>query len=148
MTQEPYDMKNTNKLLFTLAVGCLLLLVPGSAFATDYWPMIVRGGRGVTTSYADGVLTVQIRKAHQAAGDRMKGPVTLPVGSAAWVDRPLNADEPFVLKQKIDANGAQAIMHWLQDGNGYWKFFCANTNAGYFDVLRSEKSYSGPPATL
>jgi hypothetical protein len=141
-------MKNTNRSLFTLAVGCLLCLVPGSAFAADYWPMIVRGGPGVTTSYADGVLTVHIAKAQAAAGDRMKGPVRLPVGSAAWVDRPLNANEPFDLKQKIDENGARAIMHSLQDGNGYWKFFCANTGAGYFDVRRSEKTFSGPPARL
>ena len=133
-------MKKTNQLLFTLAVGCLLFLVLGSAFAGTYWPMIVRGGRGLSTSYANGVLTVQIRKAHQAAGDPLHYG-QLPVGSAAWVDRTLNADEPFDLKQKIDANGAQAIMHWLQ-GGGYWKFFCANTGEGYFDVLRSEKTNS------
>jgi hypothetical protein len=132
-------MKNTNQLLFTLAVSCLLFLVPGSAFATDYWPMIVRGGSGVTASYADGVLTVHIRKAHIAAGNPLNYG-KLPVGSAAWVDRPLNENEPFDLNQKIDPNGARAIVDWLQSG-GYWKFFCANTNAGYFDVLRSEKTF-------
>jgi hypothetical protein len=133
-------MKNTNRLLFTLAIGCLFFLVPGSAFAADYWPMIVRGGPGVNTSYADGVLTVTIRKAHVAAGD----PVhygQLPAGSAAWVDRPLNGNEPFYLKQNIDPNGAQAIINWLQDGNRYSKFFCANSNEGYFDVRRSEKTF-------
>lgn len=131
-------MKDTNRSLFTLAVGCLLFIVPGSAFAADYWPMIVRGGRGVTTFYAEGVLTIQIRKARVAAGDPLHYG-QMPVGSAAWVDRPLNADEPFDLKQKIDATGAQAIVDWLQ-GGGYWKFFCANTGAGYFDVLRSQQT--------
>ena len=133
-------MKNKNKSLVALVVGYLLFLFPGSTFAIDYWPMIVRGGHGVTTSYADGVLTVQIRKAHVAAGEPLHYG-HLPVGSAAWVDRPLNANEPFDLKQRIDTNGAQTIISWLQ-GGGYWKFFCANTGAGYFDVLRSEKTNS------
>jgi hypothetical protein len=133
-------MKSTNRLLFTFAVGCLLLLVPGIAFATDYWPMIVRGGPGVTTSYADGVLTVQIRKAHVAAGDSLHYG-QLPVGSAAWVDRPLNANEPFYLKQTIDYASAQAVMNGLRGREGYWKFLCSNTGAGYFDVLRSEKTF-------
>ena len=94
-------MKNKNKSLVALVVGYLLFLFPGSTFAIDYWPMIVRGGHGVTTSYADGVLTVQIRKAHVAAGEPLHYG-HLPVGSAAWVDRPLNANEPFDLKQRID----------------------------------------------
>ncbi len=132
-------MKNTNRLLFTFAFGCLLLLVPGSAFATDYWPMIVRGGPGVTMSYAEGVLTVTVRKAHVAAGDSLHYG-QLPVGSAAWVDRPLNANEPFYLKQTIDYASAQAIMNGLRGREGYWKFLCSNTGGGYFDVLRSERT--------
>jgi hypothetical protein len=137
--QEQNYMKNTTSLLFTFAISCLLLFDPGSAFATDYWPMIVRGGAGVTTSYGDGVLTVSVRKAHVAAGDSLHYG-QLPVGSAAWVDRALNANEPFYLKQTIDYASARAIMNWLRGNEGYWKFFCANTGSGYFDVLRSEKT--------
>ena len=55
-----------------------------NGFAADYYAMIVRGGLGVTTSYADGVLTVTIRKAHIAAGNPLNY-AKLPVGSAAWV---------------------------------------------------------------
>jgi hypothetical protein len=94
--------------------------VQENGFAADYYAMIVRGGLGVTTSYADGVLTVTIRKAHIAAGNPLNY-AKLPVGSAAWVQRPLNAAEPFYLKQNIAPTQAQAIMDCLGDSNGYWK---------------------------
>jgi hypothetical protein len=132
-------MKKPNRSFFTLAVGCLSFFVLGNTFAADYFPMIVRGGPGVTTSYTDGVLTVHIRKAHNAAGSPLDYG-KLPVGSAAWVDRPLNDQEPWDLKQRIDQNSARDIMQWLRGSDAYWKFFCSNTRTGYFDVLRSEKA--------
>jgi len=49
-------------------------------------------------------LTVRFRKARAAAGPERYG--RMPIGSAAWVDRLLNNDEPFVLKQQMDASDA------------------------------------------
>jgi hypothetical protein len=132
-------MKKTNQILFALTIGCLLFILP-DAFADTYSPMIVRGGPDLTTSYADGVLTVTIHKAHVAAGNP-ENYGKLAVGSAAWVDRPLSTEEPFDLKQKIDEASAQAIIDWLRNGGDYWEFFCKNTGAGYFEVLRSKKAF-------
>ena len=100
-----------------------------------YWGMIVRGGKGVATSYSNGVLTVQFGKALVAAGNS-NNYGKLPIGSAAWVDRPLNAAEPSVLKYKIDEDGAQTIIDRLKNGDGYWKFNCKNAG-NYFDVRGS-----------
>ena len=123
-----------------LAVACLLLLMPGRTFADDRsYPMIVRGGPGITASYANGILTVQIRKARSAAGSSLNYG-KLPGGSAAWVDRPLTGAEPFVLKQKIDEQHGQVIIERLRDNNGYWKFYCRLTSSGYFEVNGSESS--------
>jgi hypothetical protein len=101
-------------------------------------------GPGVTTSYADGVLTVTIRKAPVAAGSAYSY-IKLPRGSAAWEDRPLNAQEPFEWKQKIARENAQRIMQELQGTVGtspvFYKFPCKNTGAGYFDVFSSEITY-------
>jgi hypothetical protein len=101
--------------------------------------MIVRGGPGVTTSYNEGMLTVTITKAPVAAGDSDNYD-KLPVGSAARVDRALNQNEAFILKQRIDEENARTIMKRLQDPGGYWRFFCASTGSGYFNVFRSESA--------
>jgi hypothetical protein len=51
-----------------------------------FFPLIVRGGRGVTATYDGSALTVQFRKSGVAAGEPASyGRV--PLGSAAWVDR-------------------------------------------------------------
>jgi len=130
-------MKSVFK-VFTLVIVSLLLLVPKSVFADTYYAMIVRGGGNIVTSYDNGVLTVNLAgKARNAAGNPSNYG-KLPVGSGAWVDRPLNAAEPVRLKQTIAPEQAQIIITRLRGPDNYWKFYCKNTNQGYFDVLKSE----------
>src|ERR1700722_9537619 len=108
--------------IITLGVCCLLLLVLGSASAaplpapppappapllpTDAYWLIVRGGPGVVTSYAGGTLTVVINKAHIAAGSSDHY-WKLPIGTAAWEDRP--EQEPSVLKQKSTKRASEFL---------------------------------------
>ena len=107
----------------------------------DFFPLIVRGGGGgVTTDYEGNTLMVQFRKSRVAAGD----PTTydrMPVGAAAWVDRPLHDDEPSVLKQQMNESDATETMEILR-GGGFWKFVCRNTFAGEFEVFRSERAFA------
>jgi hypothetical protein len=105
-----------------------------------WFPLIVRGGQGVTATYQGGTLTVQFRKSPVAAGD----PTTyknMPHGSGAWVDRPVNNAEPSVLKQQMNQQDAASAMGVLRIGDRFWKFICRNTNTGHFEVLRSEPAF-------
>ena len=103
------------------------------------FPLIVRGGRGVTLTYDGGTLSVHFEKSPVAAGE----PTTfgnMRAGSAAWVDRPVNEAEPSVVRQQMSLDQANEINGVLRN-NGFWKFVCHNTNAGYFEVLRSEPAF-------
>jgi hypothetical protein len=105
-----------------------------------WFPLIVRGGGGGNATYDGGTLTVRFHKAPVAAGD----PATygrMPLGSAAWVDRPLNDAEPSVLRQQMNPNDASSAIAVLRINDRFWKFMCRNTNAGHFEVLRSEPAF-------
>ena len=105
-----------------------------------WFPLIVRGGGGGNATYDGSTLTVRFHKSPVAAGD----PTTygrMPLGSAAWVDRPLNDAEPSVLRQQMNPNDASSAMGVLRINDRFWKFVCRNTNAGYFEVLRSEPAF-------
>lgn len=105
-----------------------------------FFPLIVRGGQGVAAAHEGGTLTVEFRKSPVAAGD----PTTygrMPHGSAAWVDRPLNDAEPFVLKQQMDETAAAETIAVLRNDVRFWNFLCSNTNAGHFEVFRSEPAF-------
>ena len=105
-----------------------------------FFPLIVRGGRGVTAAHEGDTLTVQFRKAPVAAGD----PTTfgrMPSGSAAWVDRPVNDAEPSVAKQQMSATDAEEVIAVLSNDVRFWKFMCSNTNTGHFAVSSSEPAF-------
>jgi hypothetical protein len=105
-----------------------------------FFPLIVRGGRGVTATHEGSTLTVQVRKSPVAAGS----PTTydrMPLGSAAWVDRPLNDDEPSVLKQEMNETDAAETIAVLRNEVRFWMFMCSNTNTGHFEVFRSEPAF-------
>ena len=106
------------------------------------FPLIVRGGGGINPTYDGATLAVRFRKASVAAGE----PATygrLPLGSAAWVDRPVNADEPSEVRQQMSRDQAVAANNVLEVQQGWWKFVCHNTNAGHFEAVRSERAF-GP----
>jgi hypothetical protein len=65
----------------------------------------------------------------------------MPLGSAAWVDRPVNDDEPFVVKQPMDEADAASPIAVLRINDRFWKFVCRNTNTGHFEALRSEPAF-------
>ena len=70
--------------------------------------------RGANATYDGGTLTVRFRKAGVAAGD----PATynrMPLGSAAWVDRPLNDAEPSVLLQQMNPDDAASAIGVLRN---------------------------------
>jgi hypothetical protein len=105
-----------------------------------WFPLIVRGGAGLSSTYESGTLTVRFRKSPVAAGS----PTTygrMPLGSAAWLDRPVNNAEPSVLKQQTDQDTASSAREVLRSGVRFWRFVCRNTNAGHFEVLRSEPDF-------
>lgn len=95
---------------------------------------------GGSDTCQSGILTVRFRKFTVAAGD----PTTygrMPLGSGAWVDRPVNDAEPAVLRQETDQGTASSAREVLQSGERFWKFVRRNTNAGHFEVLRSEPAF-------
>lgn len=105
-----------------------------------FFQLIVRGGGGLAARHDGGTLTVQFRKSSVAAG----GPTTygrMPLGSAAWVDRPVNDAEPSVLKQQMNAQDAASVIGVLRNSERFWMFLCSNTNAGFFEVFRSEPAF-------
>ena len=61
----------------------------------------------------------------------------MPLGSAAWVDRPLNDAEPFVVKQQMSRSDAESAAAVLRISDRFWKFVCHNTNTGHFAAFRS-----------
>lgn len=106
----------------------------------DFFPLIVRGGRGLAVTHDGSTLTVQFRKSSVAAG----GPTSyghLPSGSGAWVDRPVNDAEPNIIRQQITRDNAAECVAVLQNEVGFWNFLCRNTNSGYFEVHRSQRVF-------
>jgi hypothetical protein len=65
----------------------------------------------------------------------------MPHGSAAWVDRPVNDAEPSILKQQMSQTDAASAIEVLRIADRFWMFLCSNTNAGFFEVFRSEAAF-------
>ena len=104
------------------------------------FPLIVRGGQGLSARHDGSTLTVQFRKSPVAAGDP-KTYKNMPPGSAAWVDRPVNDAEPSVVKQQMSGDEASSAIAVLRITDRFWKFICHNTNTGHFEAIRSEAAF-------
>jgi hypothetical protein len=105
-----------------------------------FFPLIVRGGRNVAASHDGSTLTVRFSRSPVAAGD----PSTfgrMPLGSAAWLDRPLNDAEPTMLRQQMSSQDAEGVVSILHINDRFMKFICANTNMGHFQVHRNEPAF-------
>jgi hypothetical protein len=107
----------------------------------NYYPLIVNGSTSLQASYDSGYLVVRFRKSRNAAG-KPSNYTKLAPGSAAWVDRPLNPNEPTMLKQRMTEQQATAAIDRLRQNGGFWRFYCRFNPAGYFDVSRSEAAYA------
>jgi hypothetical protein len=137
---------STKLVRIALALSLLLLLSGAGAvpaFAQGpYYPLIVNGSPNLHVDYADGFLVVRFRRTLRGAGQPGTYVQNVPPGAGAWVDRPVNGQEPLLLKQKMTRDQAETAFQRLRQNGGYWKFYCRNTNAGYFDVSRSEAAYA------
>jgi hypothetical protein len=45
------------------------------------------------------------------------------------------------LLQQMNRNDAESVVGVLRINDRFWKFVCRNTNAGHFEVLRSEPAF-------
>ena len=140
-TFEHYSMRTlrhiTKLVSLSLSAAVLLFAWPRAAAADPpgYYPLIVRGGPGLTPAFRATLSPCNSPLSPVAAGDP-RTYMRMPVGSAAWVDRPVNKAEPFVLKQRANQKLAGTITEVLRNKVRFWKFICRNTNAGYFEVIR------------
>lgn len=133
-------MKRLGNALIMLGI-MLAVAMPVLARGQSY-PLIVNGSTSLRMDYDNGVLVVQFRRTLRAAGQPTTYVHNVTPGTAAWVDRPLNAQEPLMLKQSMTAVQAQTAMDRLRQNGGYWRFYCQNTGKGYFTVSRSEAAYA------
>jgi hypothetical protein len=107
-----------------------------------YYPLIVNGSSSLNVDYVNGYLVVRFRRTLRGAGQPGTYVENVRPGAGAWVDRPLNGQEPLMLKQKMTPSQAETAIQRLRQNGGYWKFYCKNTNAGYFEVSRSEAAHA------
>lgn len=115
-----------------------------------FYPLIVRGGPEIASTYEAGVLTVHFLPASVAAGDPATY-VGLPPGSAAWVDRPLNADEPgFLEYATADAPAVAEARAALSNPERFWAFACAYdaTRQCFVAVLAEPVPATAPPVVV
>ena len=140
---------NRNRILSGRALISLLALIAFAAGQTNssaapaFYALIVNGSPNLLVSYDGNYLLVRgFRRTLRAAGAPSGYVRNVPPGAAAWPDRPLNAQEPLTLKQKMTPEQAKPAIERLRQNGGYWKFYCRNTGAGYFEVSRSEPAYA------
>src|SRR5713226_5954393 len=151
------------RLLIT-AMWLLSAVLPPSVFAQQTYRLICRGGPGMRVRISPGdvrnsyqKLGLFFNKSGRAAGQTGK---PLQPGTCAWVDRPLNAQEPDIVAQHIrqgfqyhvdvDRGGhvtrftpETSIYAWVndvRDPDKFWTFYAYNTNQG---ELRATRSYRG-----
>ena len=140
---------NPNRILSGRAVISLVALIvfavgqTNSSAESPFYALIVNGSPNLLISYDGNYLLVRgFRRTLKAAGASSGYVRNVPPGKAAWPDRPLNAQEPLTLKQKMTPEQAKPAIERLRQNGGYWKFYCRNTGAGYFEVSHSEPAYA------
>ena len=124
-----------------VAVALSYAIVDAASAQGNYYPLIVNGSPSLSVSYNNGYLVVRFRKSRNAAGQPSTYTKLAP-GNAAWVDRPLNATEPTILKQRMTEQEATKAIERLHQNGGFWRFYCRSNPAGYFDVSRSEAAHA------
>jgi hypothetical protein len=122
-----------------LAIAGFLVAAPRALAQTNF-PLIVNGSPGLRMDYTNGLLTVSFRRTLRGAGQPDTYIRNVPPGAGSWVDRPINSQEPLTVKQTMNPDQATAAMDRLRQNGGYWRFYCHNTNHGYFEAVRSERA--------
>jgi hypothetical protein len=125
-----------------IVLGVMLMVAMPALAQGQFYPLIVNGSTSLKMDYDNGMLVVQFRRTLRAAGQPTTYVHNVTPGTAAWVDRPLNAQEPLMLKQTMTPQQAETAMERLRQNGGYWRFYCQNTGKGYFTVSRSEAAYA------
>jgi hypothetical protein len=144
--------------LFLVAI---LALCPSLASAQQSFRIICKGGANMKIRISPGdaknsyqKLGLFFTKSPRAAGQKGAG---LANGTCAWIDRPLNAQEPDILAQdirkgfqyKVDLDASKHVVRftptnsWYNWANvlrvpgKYWTFYAYNTNQGELKITRS-----------
>jgi hypothetical protein len=127
-----------------LGGGLVIALDPVTGRSQTYYPLLVNGSPNLLINYANDVFFVHnFRRTLKGAGAPSDYIRNVPPGKAAWLDRPLNAQEPLVLKQtKMSADQARPAIARLKQNGGFWMFYCWNTGHGYFEVSHSLAAYA------
>ena len=140
---------NRNRISSVRALSTLFALIIVLAGQTQlsaqgpFYALIVNGSPNLLINYDGSYLFVRgFRRAVRAAGAPSSYVRNVPPGTAAWLDRPLNDQEPLTLKQRMSPEQARPAIERLRQNGGFWKFYCRNTGAGYFEVSRSEAAYA------
>ena len=124
----------------------LIIVLAGQTHSSaqgPFYALIVNGSPNLLVNYDGKYLFVRgFRRTVRAAGAPSDYVRNVPPGTAAWPDRPLNAQEPLTLKQRMSPKQARPAIERLRQNDRYWKFYCRNTGAGYFEVSRSEAAYA------
>jgi len=129
-------------MVLLLVAGTLLGGANNAAAEGPFYALIVNGSSSMNVDYNGGYLTVRFRHTTRAAGSPSGYNENVPPGAAAWPDRPLNSNEPAVLRQRMTPQEATAAISRLRQNGGFWKFYCRNTGQGYFEVSRSEPAHA------
>lgn len=127
------------------ALVALVVLVAAQTLLSGeapFYPLIVNGSSNLNVDYDGGYLIVRFRRTRNPAGQSSSYTRNVPPGSAAWADRPLNNQEPLMLKQKLSPQRAEEAIQRLRQNGGFWKFYCRNSGKGYFEVSKSEAAYA------
>jgi hypothetical protein len=147
-----------------MCVIAILALFPTFASAQQNFRMICKGGSNMRIRISPGnaqnsyqKLGLFFNKSPRAAGQKGAG---LSNGTCAWVDRPLNKQEPDILAQdirpgyryKVDLDSSKHVIRFRPTNNWYnwvnvlrvpgklWTFYAHNTNQG---ELKITQSYGG-----
>ena len=114
---------------------------PGTVLPPDHpspYPFFCRGGGPFafdTLRQMDGVPIIQVAMTFTpAASAALSNGTGLAQGTCAWVDRPLNAQEPAaVWFTQLLSDTARPPQEALRDPGSYWRFMAHNTGQGYLE---------------
>ena len=145
-TSRSSNRNRISRVRALITLLALIIVLAGQTHSSaegPFYALIVNGSPNLLINYDGNHLFVRgFRRTVRAAGAPSGYVRNVPPGTAAWPDRPLNGQEPLTLKQKMTPDQAKPAIERLRQNGGYWKFYCRNTGAGYFEVSRSEAAYA------